>query len=257
MALHGLEELPDLQINDAIAQHEWRHALQLIEKREKKSKSQSSDWLVVPAASHSVVAAMAYMKHFPSKRDPFFWAIFANFMASQNPHSPEQERHLCGAMAYRMCAKAAEDVCLDSDKVKITSHSCDVYDHRTEREKALKNGRAPRTPGELAFLLDVYESQGKRREALAVLESRKTSVLSIVESRSWDLALRKIQLFEHLGCWLEQFEYCSALLEGAIPNSNSPPIQGFGEIGNNWSVWVATLRSVTNLQDCKINTKDL
>ncbi|KAL8944577.1 MAG: hypothetical protein Q9216_000380 [Gyalolechia sp. 2 TL-2023] len=48
MALRGLEEFPDLQINDAIAQQEWRHALQLIEKREKRlKKDQSVDWLTV------------------------------------------------------------------------------------------------------------------------------------------------------------------------------------------------------------------
>lgn len=47
MALLRLE-LPDSQINDAIDQREWRHALQLIERREKKlKKDETIDWLTV------------------------------------------------------------------------------------------------------------------------------------------------------------------------------------------------------------------
>ncbi|KAL8699661.1 MAG: hypothetical protein Q9224_001319, partial [Gallowayella concinna] len=49
LALRGLKDLPDLQIQDAIAQDEWRHALQLIEKRERRlKKGQTNDWLAVP-----------------------------------------------------------------------------------------------------------------------------------------------------------------------------------------------------------------
>lgn len=47
MALLRLE-VPDSQINDAIDQREWRHALQLIEKREKRLKrDETIDWLTV------------------------------------------------------------------------------------------------------------------------------------------------------------------------------------------------------------------
>ena len=65
---------------------------------------------------------MAYMKHFPNKREPFFWAILANFTASKNPKGLEQEKSLCSAMAYRMAAKAAEDVPIESNKVRDGSH---------------------------------------------------------------------------------------------------------------------------------------
>lgn len=48
LALRGLKDLPDLQIQDAIAQNDWRHALQLIERRERKfKKGQKNDWLEV------------------------------------------------------------------------------------------------------------------------------------------------------------------------------------------------------------------
>lgn len=68
-------------------------------------------------------AGMNYTKHFPNKRDPFFWTIFANFMASRTLPDENSEKQLYGTMAYRMCAKAAEAVVLDQDQVGKISHS--------------------------------------------------------------------------------------------------------------------------------------
>lgn len=86
---------------------------------------------------------MAYMKHFANKREPFFWAIFANFMASSSPKTSEQERTLCGTMAYRMCAKAAVDVNVEAAKVGDTSHLDPRNDHGTEMEKGTKEWQSP------------------------------------------------------------------------------------------------------------------
>lgn len=86
---------------------------------------------------------MAYMKHFPNKPDPFFWAIFANFMASKSRKTPDQEKLLCGTMAYRMCAKAAEDVNTEPAKVGGISHSHTTHDHGTEAEKGTKEWQSP------------------------------------------------------------------------------------------------------------------
>lgn len=68
-------------------------------------------------------AGMTYTKHFPTRRDPFFWTIFANFMASKTLPDGNSEKQLCGTMAYRMCAKAAEAVVLETDQVRKTSLS--------------------------------------------------------------------------------------------------------------------------------------
>ncbi|KAL8655697.1 MAG: hypothetical protein Q9210_000719 [Variospora velana] len=322
MALLRLE-VPDSQINDAIDQREWRHALQLIEKREKRLKrDETIDWLTACKASiqmllpevtkqrqgHALLdtlyqrkppvvdvtavmtieafseyrkdsdarldvlwtqvananpnneglhrywfkkrfqtkdwqgarkAAMAYMKHFPSKPEPFFWAIFANFMASKSLKTPDQEKVLCGTMAYRMCAKAAEDVHAEPGK-----------------KKELKSGRVLRTPGDVAFLLDVFESQGKWKEAIAVLESRRTGIKSRIGKRSWDLVLRKVRLLEYVGEWPDQFKYSSTLLADARAGNSRLQIHGFGEFGNNWSTWVAMLRAAANLRECKVKADD-
>ncbi|KAI4120089.1 MAG: hypothetical protein LQ345_000045 [Seirophora villosa] len=323
MALLRLE-LPDSQINDAIDQREWRHALQLIERREKKlKKDETIDWLtackafiqiLLPEATkrrqgHLLLdtlyqrkppvvdvtavmtieafseyrndfdarldvlwaqaananpsneglhrywfkkrfrtkdwqgarkAAMAYMKHFPNKPDPFFWAIFANFMASKSRKTPDQEKLLCGTMAYRMCAKAAEDVNTEPAKQK----------------KELKNGRVLRTPSDIAFLVDVFESQGKWREAIAMLDNERMGIKSRIGKRSWDLVLRKFRLLGYLGEWPDQFKYSSALLEDARTEKSRLQVHGFGEFGNDWSTWVAMLRAAANLRECKVKVED-
>ncbi|KAI4147842.1 MAG: hypothetical protein LQ341_001715 [Variospora aurantia] len=332
MALLRLE-VPDSQINDAIDQREWRHALQLIEKREKRLKrDETIDWLTACKASiqmllsevtkqrqgHALLdtlyqrkppvvdvtavmtieafseyrkdsdarldvlwtqvananpnneglhrywfkkrlqtkdwqgarkAAMAYMKHFPSKPEPFFWAIFANFMASKSLKTPDQEKVLCGTMAYRMCAKAADDVHAEPGKILHTIMAL-------KQKKELKSGRVLRTPGDVAFLLDVFESQGKWKEAIAVLESRRTGIKSRIGKRSWDLVLRKFQLLEYVGEWLDQFKYSSTLLADACAANSRLQIHGFGEFGNNWSTWVAMLRAAANLRECKVKADD-
>ncbi len=52
LALRGLKDHPDQQIHDVIVQEEWRHALQLVERREKKlKKAQVNDWLTVCTTS--------------------------------------------------------------------------------------------------------------------------------------------------------------------------------------------------------------
>ena len=111
-------------------------------------------------------------------------------------------------------------------------------------------------PGDIAFLLDVYESQRKRDEALAVLESDKTGITSRIGRHSWDLVLRKIQLSEKAGRWLQQFRYCFTLLEDALPINTDALKRGFGEIGSSWSVWVALFKAVVHLQECKVNIKN-
>ncbi|KAL9042730.1 MAG: hypothetical protein Q9180_000388 [Flavoplaca navasiana] len=219
LALRDLKDHPDQQIHDAIIDEEWRRALQMIEKREKKTKKgQTSDWLTgtfleltrayTKACKASVLlmlpepakkrqgrllldailsrdppvidfnavetiqsfaelrheidpridnlwmqaanaqpsdeqlhkcwfhsrfrmrdwqgarkAGMTYTKHFPSRRDPFFWTIFANFMASKTLPDVNSEKQLCGTMAYRMCAKAAEAVVFEPDQVRKRSLS--------------------------------------------------------------------------------------------------------------------------------------
>ena len=52
LALRDLRNHPEQQIYDAIVEEEWRRALQMIEKREKKlKKGQTSDWLTVGTTS--------------------------------------------------------------------------------------------------------------------------------------------------------------------------------------------------------------
>lgn len=123
-------------------------------------------------------------------------------------------------------------------------------------KKELKSGRVLRTPGDIAFLLDVYESQGKWKEAMSILESDRTGIRSRIGKHSWDLVLRKFQLTEYMGQWQDQYKYCFELLEDARPSNRKSQRHCFGESGNNWSVWVAMLRAATNLREWKVEVED-
>ncbi|KAL8730427.1 MAG: hypothetical protein Q9166_004065 [cf. Caloplaca sp. 2 TL-2023] len=330
-ALRGLKDLPDLQINDAIAQDEWRLALRLIEKREKKlKKGETNDWLAVcnlcyaittqltnsyakackasvllmlpeptkqrqgrtlldslltrkpPVIDFNAVetidffsqlraeiepqtdalwmqaanaqpndeelhkhwfktrlrmrdwqgarkAAMTYTKHFPDTREPFFWTIFANHMACRSLADQDYEKNLCGTMAYRMFQKVAEAVPLG-------------------KKQELKNGRVLRTPNDILFLLDVYEWQGKFKEAIGVLEDDRTGINSRIGKRSWKLVTRKIRLLGMAEQWLKQYKYSFQLLEDARPGSNMPQSHGFGELGNDGGVWSALVDAAVRLR---------
>ncbi|KAI4261185.1 MAG: hypothetical protein L6R42_003613 [Xanthoria sp. 1 TBL-2021] len=313
LALRGLKDHSDQQIHDAIVQEEWRHALQMIEKREKKlKKGQINDWLTACKASVLLMlpepvkrrqgrvlldslysknppvvdfnaaetlqsfaelrhesdprmdtlwmqaanaqptdeqlhkhwflsrfrmrdwqgarkAGMTYTKHFPNKRDPFFWTIFANFMASRTLPDENSEKQLCGTMAYRMCAKAAEAVVLDQDQ-------------------ELRNGRVIRTLDDIVFLLDVYESQKKYEEALELLESDRTGIGSKIGRRSWKLVTSKIRLLGSAHRWLDQFKFCFELLEDASPVNDKPQVHGFGKLGNDGYVWTALVNAALSLK---------
>ncbi|KAL8908750.1 MAG: hypothetical protein Q9207_000607 [Kuettlingeria erythrocarpa] len=335
-------ELPDSQILDAIDQGEWRHALQLIEKKERRlKKDETIDWLTACKASVLLLlpelakqrqgrillellyerkppvvdvravmtietfakrrkdfddridvlwghaanarpkdeelhrswfkmrfwvkdwqgarkAAMAYTRHFPNKREPFFWAIFANFMASKSSKIPDQEKALCGTMAYRMCAKAAEAVSSAEGKVGDSSHSDITHTHLTKMcIQEPKNGRVLRGPGDLALLLDVYESQGKYDEAIAVLHDPRTGIWSDVGKTTWNLVLRMFRLLEQTKQWRRLLIFCFNLLEDARPQ-NLPKKLGyeFRELGNHWAVWRAMLRALANLREVREDTEN-
>ncbi|KAL8699660.1 MAG: hypothetical protein Q9224_001318 [Gallowayella concinna] len=196
-----------------------------------KSRFRMRDW------QGARKAAMTYTKHFPNRREPFFWTIFANFMASRSLTDQDNERNLCRTMAYRMCAKAAEAVPLNTN------------------QKGLKNGRVLRTVDDIVFLLDVYESGGKYEEAIAVLDSDVTGIKSTIGKQSWRLVTLKIRLLGLANRLLDQYKYCFELLEDARPAKDQPQVHGFGALGNDGYVWTALINAALKLpfHDCIVD----
>ncbi|KAL8953648.1 MAG: hypothetical protein Q9222_000485 [Ikaeria aurantiellina] len=319
--LRPFKDPADAQLYDAINKDEWRRALQLIEKREKKlKKGLLSDWLMACKASVLLMlpepvkksqgrsaletlfernppivdfnalvtlqmfaekrndldpristfwmkaataqpgdedlhtywfnkcfwlddwqgarkAAMTYAKNFSSKREPFFWNIFATYKASKDEKVSSQERTLCGKLAHKWCAKAAEDTPLSKDQ-------------------ELKNGRVLRTSRDVLFLLDVYESDNRHEESLEILDSDRTGIQSRIGKRSWSLVLRKIKLLEYLQRWPALFRYCFEILIEADPTTELPKKHGFGEFGNNWSIWASMVEAATKHRTTKFDIAD-
>ncbi|KAL8695485.1 MAG: hypothetical protein Q9218_000063 [Villophora microphyllina] len=226
------EDLHKLWFKTKMESRDWQDARKVREA--KILNNRSATMLTDPQA------AMTYSRHFPTNRQPYFWTIFANYMAAVTVSSTisEQERTLCGTMAFRMCEKAAEDV---------SSHT----------DMELNNsGRVLRTPSEIAFLLDVYESQGKNDEALDILDSDRTGIFSRVGKGSFDLVLRKINLLKLTRRYLDLFEFCFQLLADAHPRGPFSRFHGLGKAGNDWTVWYAMYEAVKNIPECEVEAID-
>ncbi|KAL9591101.1 MAG: hypothetical protein Q9203_000100 [Teloschistes exilis] len=203
-----------------------------LHKRWFKTKIEVKDW------REARKAAMTYSRHFPSKREPFFWTIFANYMVAATHTMSTQERALCATMASRMCEKAAEDVPFNANM------------------ELNNTGRVLRTPSDIAFLLDVYESQGKKDEALDILNSDRTGISSRIGRCSFDLVLRKIKLLESMGRYLDLFRFCFELLMDAHPTCPYDRFHRFGKAGNEWAVWLAMYEAVKKLPQYQIQAVD-
>ncbi|KAI4258318.1 MAG: hypothetical protein LQ352_001256 [Teloschistes flavicans] len=203
-----------------------------LHKRWFKTKVEIKDW------REARKAAMTYSRHFPSKREPFFWTIFANYMAANTGTMSTEEKALCATMASRMCEKAAEDVPFH------------------ENMELNDTGRVLRTPSDVAFVLDVYESQGKHDEALDLLDSDRTGISSRIGRCSFDLVLRKMKLLESMGRYLDLFRFCFELLMDAHPTCPYDKFHRLGKAGNEWAVWLAMYDAVKKMPEHEVQAVD-
>ncbi|KAL8709120.1 MAG: hypothetical protein Q9220_006141 [cf. Caloplaca sp. 1 TL-2023] len=320
MELRPPKDSADVQVNDAMEKEEWRHALQLIEKREKKlKKGQANDWLMACKASVLLMLpeptkksqgdsalgvlfeksppvvdfnALVILQTSAERRNDLdprlntLWTKAANAQPNDeglhiywfkkcfwlddwqgarkvtndylwlDAKASSQERTLCGKLAHKWCAKAAEDTPLHKDGVRYRSLSDTAHGQVTEVNKELKNGRVLRTPRDVLFLLDVYESENQHEEALAILDSNRTGIQSRIGKRSWSLVLRKIKLLEYLQNWPVLFRYCFEILNEAGPQNESPEKHGFGEFGDNWSIWTAMVNAASRHRTANFDIAD-
>lgn len=115
-----------------------------------------------------------------------------------------------------------------------------------------KTARVLRTPGDVALVLDVYESQGKQDEALDILDSDRTGISSRIGRGSFDLVLRKIKLLESMGRYLDLFRFCFELLMDAHPTCPWGRFHRLGKAGNEWAVWLAMYEAVKKLPQYQV-----
>lgn len=113
-----------------------------------------------------------------------------------------------------------------------------------------------RTPSDVAFVLDVYESQGKHDEALDLLDSDRTGISSRIGRCSFDLVLRKMKLLESMGRYLDLFRFCFELLMDAHPTCPYDKFHRLGKAGNEWAVWLAMYDAVKKMPEHEVQAVD-
>lgn len=192
---------------------------------------------------------MKYMRNFPKKREPFFWTIVSSFLAGTGPDVSEDERRLFWPLSYKLLSKAAADV-----PAKNVSGALQVFTFSlTEAIKELLSpGRTLQALEDLFLLLKVYQSQNKNEEALAVLDDSRTGVHSRIGKNSWELVRTKIELYEILNLWNDEWQFCWELLQDARPDYlqdvSRTPYSSFGKVGDDWKVWAGLVDATGKLR---------
>ena len=179
---------------------------------------------------------MLYQKNAPEKRQPFFMAIISSHLAATSCVASDIDRRIFGPLAYRLLAKAA------SDTVENLSVS----------RKAM---RVLECAGDLHLLTTVYQSQGKYKEALDILNDDRIGLLSPIGANSWDLVREKIDLCQLNYSWEELWQFCRQLLLEAVDDKESSNNNGgkrknlgFGKFGDDWKVWSAFIDAATSAE---------
>ncbi|MCJ1287188.1 hypothetical protein MMC26_006536 [Xylographa opegraphella] len=203
-------------------------------------------------------AAMLYSKNFPKDRRPYYRLILSSHLASESPELPDSERSMFKEMAYRLLTKALSSIPDDNmssqlGNLSLESGKSNVNQGLVDASRALKN------PGDLLFLLRIYQSQGRDKEALDILNNPRTGLTSSIGHSSWELVLAKVALNESCGLWEAQWRDCEDLLRGARPSyQKDPEYSGsvkVGTFGNDWTIWAAFLKASSKLASMDISTR--
>ena len=104
---------------------------------------------------------------------------------------------------------------------------------------------------DLLFLLRIYRSQNKFREALAILDDSRIGIDSSIGNKQWVLVRQKIELLE-LDCqWETLWDYCHALLDDACTEirQDKSKLQRFvfGKVGDDWKVWTGLVIATSHI----------
>ena len=180
---------------------------------------------------------MLYQKNFPEKRQPFFMAIVSSHLAATTCMASTIDKQIFGPLACRLLAKAA------SDTVENVSAS-------------RKPARVLESAGDLHLLTTVYQSQGKYKEALDILNDDRIGLSSPIGANSWDLVREKIELCELSYSWEELWQFCQQLLLEAVDanqecstnGSDTRKRLGFRKFGDDWKVWSAFIDAAASFE---------
>ena len=189
---------------------------------------------------------MVYSRNFPNRRRPFYWSILTNHFVSMMADVPERERAIYAELAYKQFDKAVTLV--HTGLLKTTTEKLSLEPTRTNGAKENPDSsRALQNAGDLQLLVQVFRSQGRYKEALAILDDPHTGVGSPIGMSSWELIRERIMLYSLCNLWEEQWQNCYDLLMGASPvgsaNTSEGSRPGVGKFGDDHMVWSELLNA--------------
>ena len=136
------------------------------------------------------------------------------------------------------------------EKLSLESEKSNAGKGQSDVSRALQN------PGDLQFLLRIFQEQGRYKEALEILNDPRTGLTSSIGQSSWELVLAKVALHESCELWEVQWNECHELLRRAnsLYDKDTDNTSGVnvGAFGNDWTIWAAFLKACS-----KTNTKEL
>jgi N-terminal acetyltransferase B complex non-catalytic subunit len=197
-------------------------------------------------ANTSVQAALNYSRKFKGKRRPFYWSILALHLASNTSEIPETEKKVYSEMAYRLLITAVETTKSEVQNPAPGSGSNEESVGKTSQDSA----RGFRGPNDLQLLVYIYKSQGRHKDALAVLNHPEIGIRSTICNSSWELVREKLKLQEQCELWESLWRTCHDLLLEANPSCRGIPREDTEELqvgvfGNDWLVWESMIRAAS------------
>ncbi|MCJ1435963.1 hypothetical protein MMC27_005339 [Xylographa pallens] len=203
-------------------------------------------------------ATMLYSKNFPKDRRPYYRLILSSHLASESPELSDSERSMFKEIAYRLLTKAVTLIPDDSassrlGKLSLESEISNASKGQVDASRALQN------PGDLLFLLRIYQSQGRDKEALDILNDPRTGLTSSVGRSSWELVLAKVALHESCELWELQWTECYEILRRASPSYSKDTEHtggvNVGAFGNDWTIWAAFLKASSKIATLEKSSK--
>ena len=159
---------------------------------------------------------------------------------------PAREREIYASLAYKQLDKAAALVSTDSLNLATTKLSLESTRTNGAKENP-DSSRALQNAGELQLLVQVFLSQGRYKEALAILNNPHTGISSPIGMSSWELIRERIKLYGLCNLWEEQWQNCYDLLMGASPSGNFDSQEvthlGVGKFGDDYTVWLELIQA--------------
>ncbi|KAL2064750.1 hypothetical protein VTL71DRAFT_3888 [Oculimacula yallundae] len=180
---------------------------------------------------HARQIANSLEKTFPKNHAYIFWNISTMFLFSLSPKCPEMQKKIWGGLALGTIGKLAIATKQATDPKQLPIRSL-------------------QSPQELLLLHRITKTYGKAEHSLEYLQDPLLGPESAVAKGEWELWRMKLESLQKAQEWKVLFETTGSLLKRARTADASSQ---YAEARlSDWIVWVAYIRSASELNDAEL-----